>query len=317
MEYVLLDMRWNVTLREGKVYYDIKQLAAIHIDENMHTIDTFHFLDARDMRAAKRMVYMLESTEDVIIDIDIDIAWDKLRKWLPDNPALVVWNNDVAKVFNWYNDRIKSKKNRIAACFKYLQPLSDKMLPANLRANTLEGVMKSLELVCNTSYMVSSLYFTQVMLRLYRKLWKEGLKHFEAAEWKMILGGRYDLLRKKLFFEQFSKKHFVEKYRSEIEQFCEAEKYVLNITGTKVRIEGKQAVWRFDMVNKGADLTYVPKRYSQIPHVDVKVDESMGDMQKIPECVFEKISTTEKRLSYGVGSKYVEDIMQVHCEKYK
>ena len=56
MEYVLLDIYWNQVFSGKEINYNVSQLAAIHIDDELHTISTFHRLDAKDSKTAKKII---------------------------------------------------------------------------------------------------------------------------------------------------------------------------------------------------------------------------------------------------------------------
>lgn len=310
MEYVLLDMRWNVVLKNKELDFDIKQLAAIHIDEELHTISTFHRLDAKDIKTAKQITYMMEVSDDVIMDFDS--AWEEFIEWLPENAVFIVWNSEIRHAIQRCNKIFRKKQ--IKAKFVDLYMLQEAMFPMHSYKKSLGGVMGTLGLTCMQTHMLSVLYCAQCMLRLYRKLWKEGRKHLGEYEWEDILlsGDFSDFKMIRFFSEAFDRKVQME-CGKEIRDFCREKQYGLRIRGTAYEIDADNAVWKFDLVNGGTDLTYIPKKYVHIPHRDARVNMPEKCFIEILPHIFTAIASTEERLKYGVGSSDVEELLNMLC----
>ncbi|MBE5876831.1 MAG: hypothetical protein E7290_08115 [Lachnospiraceae bacterium] len=96
MEYVLLDMKWNMIISNKQLEFDVRQLAAIHVDEKLHTISTFHRLSAKDCRMAKQIAYTTDVDENAIMDIEN--AWEEFREWLPDDVIFLVWDSEMRQI---------------------------------------------------------------------------------------------------------------------------------------------------------------------------------------------------------------------------
>ena len=311
MEYVLLDMRWNMILSNKKLDFDVNQLAAIHVDQELHTESTFHRLNVRDSRTAKQITYMMDISEDVITDFQS--AWEEFKQWLPEDVVFIVWNSEIKNVIQRCNKIFRKKP--IRARFIDLQRLQEIMMSKKSRKRSIEGAMNALELICEQSYMLSVLYCVQCMLRLYRKLWKEALKHFEQHQWERILMDEYftDLQQIEFFPELISKQLRVE-CRGMVKKFCLERKFELHAKGTQFEIDTDHAVWQFDLANWGEDLVYVPKKYVQLPHHDMKIESQERNIVDVLQQILAGIVSTDERLKYGVGSAEVERVLSRLCD---
>ncbi len=310
MEYVLLDMRWDMILNSGKLDFDVKQLAAIHIDDELHTVSTFHRLNARDYKAAKQITYMMDISDDVIMDFEC--AWVEFKQWLPKNVVFIVWNSEIRHVIQRCNKIFRKKQ--ISADFIELQLVQQSMMPIKLSKKSIESAMKVLELTWDQSCMLSVLYCAQCMLRLYRKLWKEGMKHFERHEWDGILiYEEFVKLQQQEFFPEIISRRLRADCRNKIKAFCTENQFQLNTKGTRFEIDANYAVWQFDLANWGEDLIYVPKKYVQLPRYDMKVETQERNIVEVLQNILARILFTEERLKYGVGNADVEAVMRKLC----
>lgn len=310
MEYVLLDIYWNRIFDGKEMDFNVRQLAAIHIDKEMHTVSTFHRLDAKDTKTAKQVTYMLGIGDDVIMDLEN--AWEEFKQWLPENVVFIVWDSEIKHIIQRYNRMFRKKP--IKAQFVDLQMLQEAMFPVSSNKKSIGNVMVALGLTCEQSHMLSVLYCVQCMLRLYRKLWKEGSKFLEQHEWEdLLLDGDFSELRQMDFFSEMLMKSIHAECSSMIKDFCQKKRYELRVKGTAYEIDANQAVWQFDLMNGGTDLVYIPKRYSQKPHYDVIVEAQERNIIEILQKLFARIVSTEERLKFGVGSDEVESILQKLC----
>lgn len=307
MEYVLLDMYWNKVFNNKEYDFNVRQLAAIHINKEMHTVSTFHRLDARDSKTARQITYMMDASEDVIMDFES--AWEEFRQWLPENTVFIVWDSELRHIIQKYNKIFRKKP--IRAQFVDLQMLQEAMIPIRANKKSLGSVMTVLGLTCVQSHMLSVLYCVQCMLRLYRKLWKEGRKSLEQHEWeKLLRSGDFTDLQKMDFFPEIISKRVQAECRSMIKDFCLEKRFELYIKGTLYEIDADSAVWQFDLANRGEDLVYIPKKYVQLPHYDVQIENQEQSMvEALPE-IFNRIIHTEERLKFGVGSAEVEGVVK-------
>lgn len=306
MEYVLLDMKWNTILSNEKLDYDISQFAAIHIDESLHTVSTFYRISAKEGIMARKIAYMMDVGDEVIMNQEM--AWNEFRKWLPENVNFIVWNSEIERVWNRCNKRYR--KRNIGAEIIDLQRMQEAMFMSKSGNKSLDSIMKMLGLVCENTYMTSALYSVQCMLRLYRKLWKEGRKSVSEYQWETyMLRGDYEELRKMSFFQNIIIKQVVSEYRNGLEAYCKENHFDLCIKRTSVEINAIQAVWEFDMLKKGADLCYIPKQYVQVPRYDVRMEKPEQDMLKCLQKILETITSTEDRLKAGVGNKEIERLI--------
>ena len=57
MKYAVVEMEWSVGMRGKRLRYSVSEIAAISLDEDLHTIDTFRFLNREKclFRAKGRM----------------------------------------------------------------------------------------------------------------------------------------------------------------------------------------------------------------------------------------------------------------------
>lgn len=310
MEYVLLDIYWNRIFCGKEIDFNVRQLAAIHIDEDLHTVSTFHRLDAKDSKTAKQITYMMDVSDDVIMDFES--AWEDFKQWLPENVVFIVWDSEIKHIIQRYNKIFRKKP--IRAHFVDLQMLQEAMVPIRLKHKTIGGVMEILGLTCEQSHMLSVLYFVQCMLRLYRKLWKEGRKSLEQHEWEDLLqSGDYTDLQQMEFFPELISKRVQAECRSMIKDFCMEKRFELHARGTQYEIDANYAVWQFDLANRGEDLVYIPKKYAQIPHYDMQIEAQVQNAVEVLPEIFSRINHTEERLKFGVGSADVEAVLNKLC----
>lgn len=191
-----------------------------------------------------------------------------------------------------------------------LQRLQEELIPIETNNESIEGIMRLLGLTCERTHMTSSLYTVQCMLRLYRKMWKTGLKYLDAHEWESILlSGKYDDLRKMNFFPEIVSKQVMSKCRSALVLFCQENGYELHTKQMGVEIDTPHATWKFDLRNKGADLRYVPKRYTRVPRYDMRIEDKSEDMMTTFQEILGRITSTEERLRYGVGNAVIEKLV--------
>lgn len=311
MEYVLLGIYWDRTMCGKEIDFNIRQLAAIHIDDKLHTVSTFHRLDSKDSKTAKQITYMMDVSGDIIMDVES--TWEEFKQWLPENVVFIVWDPEIKHIIQWHNK--KFRKNPIKAQFVDLQMLQEAMFPMQESKKYVRGVMTALGLTCVQSRMLSTLYCVQCMLRLYRKLWKEGRKFLEQHEWEdLLLRGDFSELQQMKFFSEMLTKNVQAECRSMIKDFCQEKRYKLRVKGTVYEIDADQAVWRFDLMNGGADLEYIPRQYVQLPHCDMKIEEQELSVVKVLPEIFKRINNIEDRLKYGVGSVGVEEILKRLCD---
>ena len=306
MEYVVLDFCWGARLGNTKMEYDIKQIAAVHINERGHTVSTFYRLNEREHKLATQIKYMLELEEDM--ERDLEIAWTEFKQWLPENTVFLVWNMDIEKIVHSCNEKYRGK--RVRGKFVDLHKLYNAAVSGELEKTSLADAMERLELTCKTSYVLSSLYRVQCMLRLYRKLWKKALKEMEHGEWQnLLLRGRFAVLEKLDLFAGLRKAATPADDCKLMKDFCLTKKYDYSINGTEVEITGKQAKWKFDLKNKGTDLVYIPVRYLQIPRRDMQLKAKNVSKEDAQKEILARIEETEARLGYGLGCAEVENLM--------
>ncbi len=310
MEYVLLDIYWNRIFCGKEIDFNIRQLAAIHVDDDLHTVSTFHRLDSKDSKMAKQITYMLDINDDVIMEFES--AWEEFKQWLPDNVVFIVWDSEIKHIIQRCNKMFR--KNPIRAQFVDLQMLQEAMFPIRSNKKSLGGVMTALGLTCEQSHMLSVLYCAQCILRLYRKLWKEGRKFFEQHEWKNLLqNGDFKDLQKMDFFPERISKSMKMECLSRIKDFCKEKQFELHTKGPQYEISTNYAVWHFNLINRGDDLIYIPKKYAQIPHYDMQIEaQSQNEMVILSE-IFNRINLTEERLKFGVGCAEVEAVLEKLC----
>ena len=312
MEYVLLDIYWDRTFGGKEIEFYVRQLAAIHIDEELHTVSTFHRLDSKDSKTAKQITYMLDTSDDIIMDFES--AWEEFKQWLPENVVFIVWNSEIKHIIQRYNKIFRKKP--IRAHFVDLQMLQEAMIPIRLKNKTIGEVMENLGLTCERSHLMSALYFVQCMLRLYRKLWKEGRKSFEQHKWeKLLQSGDYTDLQQVEFFPESISKRVQAECRSMIKDFCLQKRFELHAKGTQYKVDTNYAVWQFDLANRGEDLVYIPKKYVQIPHYDMQIESQLQNAVEVLSEIFARINRTEERLKFGVGSADVEDMLNKLCNR--
>ena len=307
MEYVLLDMYWNKVFNSKEFEFIVRQLAAIRINKEMHTVSTFHRLDARDSKTAKQITYIMDASEDIIMDFES--AWEEFKQWLPENVVFIVWDSELRHIIQKYNKIFRKKP--IRAHFVDLQMLQEAMMPIRANKKSLGSVMAVMGLTCEQFRMRSVLYCVQCMLRLYRKLWKEGRKSLEPHEWENLLrSGDFTGLQKMDFFSEIISKSVQAECCSMIKNFCMEKRFELHIKGTRYEIDADSAVWQFDLTNCGKDLVYIPKKYVQLPHYDMQIKSQEQNMVEVLPEIFDRIICREERLKFGVGSAEVEGVVK-------
>lgn len=236
------------------------------------------------------------------------------KQWLPKNVVFIVWNSEIRHVIQRCNKIFRKKP--ISADYVDLQMIQKSMMPLKSNIKSIESTMKVLGLTWEQSRMLSVLYSVQCMLRLYRKLWKEGMKHFDWHEWDGILiYEEFAKLQQREFFPEIISQRLRAQCRTKIKAFCVENMFQLKVNGTRFEIDANHAVWQFDLANWGTDLVYIPKKYVQIPHNDMQIEEQESDIIEILQKIFARIVSMEERLKFGVGSADVENVLERLCTR--
>lgn len=307
MEYVILDIYWNRVFNKKEMGINISQIAAIHIDENLHTVSSFYRLEEKNCKTAKQVAYMMDIGNEAIMDLES--CWEDFKQWLPEDAVFLVWDPELPQILQHCNNLFPW--NPIRARFFDLKKLQMMMFPICLEKTNLNNVMTSLGLTCEKEHMISALYCVQCVLRLYRKLWKEGCKFYELKDWKDILqSGNFKQLQNVKFFRDIISKNVHMECNGLLKEFCDEKNFVLRTKGTEYEIYTAYAVWKFDLRNYGEDLIYIPKRCVQIPHYDMQIKPRMQDMVDVLLEIISRIKQTEERLKFGVGSREMETMLE-------
>ena len=340
MRFVVLDIEWKAEPTLINYRYDIIQIGAAILDDNLHTKSTFYRLVRRKHEILSKdiMYYMHLKQEDFIDAVNFKEAWDDFLRWVPDEFTYVIWSDDIFKVLiqncNKYKLKIPDGRN------VNVHQLFNKMLCIPLiKQFTFGKSCNFVGTVCDFNKLHYSSYDVKCLTRLFRKLLKEGSRRENMLYYP-------DLQKKKLhiekceenkqgngisFVEAISKglvpcgccgdyfknvhlserNEIIENVIRKVEKFCRKHEFTLMNRKTEVIIETHNATWRFDLTDPEMSCYHIKKRFFHMERkMEIIITDNSMNMLEIILCTIEN---KENTMNAGVGNKDIEGLLKDIC----
>jgi hypothetical protein len=318
MKSIILELSYGISSDNDNISYDITELVAIRLDENLHTTGTFRYVNNNDsIKARPKTVF---TDENKIIVSDMSSGWIEFRNWLQEDELIAVWNPEIVKVVK-YADCITKSRMKIKHSHKIinLTDLYKKMTDyntwykaSNKNELPLGNAMEEMELVYDVSEKDEPLYNAQSMVRLFRKLYKSGYEVMGARFVHGLIDEDYFYISLNKFFPKLDEKRVVMRNR-QASKLLNAKGINNTISGDIVKLHTKYADWAFNLIKDTGTLKYYTHDFYQgLRETKAPIKNDMTLTEKI-NIVCEKINEIEIRMQYGVGNEEITQFLKVIC----
>lgn len=306
MRYVIFDIRYDLSVTNGKIDYYVSEFSAVLTDYSMKTADTFTFFNEAD-RLKARAERIRYGEKKVVVDT-IAEGYRVFREWFPEDACMMIWKHSVIHVLNYCGRKahIRKVKNVVE-----LQGLYRDMAYL-LRQNEvlpLDECLMEQGLKCSSEQMGSSRYRVKAMLRLFRKLHQTGIGIYGNPFSECVYEHRNKELRAYNFFPELVKRH--EKQKN-LELMQKIEKFGLkcSVNGSLVKIYTQYADYKFDLLPDRAEGHYNAHRFykgSRVFQVEFGGKKSLDHNIK---AVVRQIRKIEIQAEYGVGNDEIAALLE-------
>lgn len=308
MGYIVLEALWNIGLVGRAVQYSLSEIAAIKLDDEIHSIDTFRFIkESEDGYLKSELHFDTEGAITVGSDKD---GWIEFRKWAREEDVILIWDKDF--------DKLVKNMNREAGIISPRRFIHMEELYVAMTASVRECVpkytvaMNEMGLTIDLSMVRYPVYKTQSMVRLYRKLRNVGNKKLEDKFDQYVRTKDFSVIRVTNFFPKLDRIEANNKTR-EVRELLRERGVDARISGSIVKFETSQANFVFNYDSKSGRLTYTSKNfYKGLRFDDFKLDADI-DMSSILDAYINRATEIDKRLALGVGSKEITNILKKLC----
>ncbi len=307
MKYAVVEMEWNVGLYRKKLRYSVSEIAAISLDENLHTVDTFRFL----LEQSNGYVHSEKHFEqEKVLVAEQKDGWDKFQEWYSGHDCLVLWNKEIKEIIVHACPQIdkKSKKRLKTVC---VQKLFDSMTAGMFIENDrISLAMEMLGLRCETEQLNRPLYYAQSLVRLFRKLYITGKKEMGALFFHGLIEGDYFYISQHTFFPQLSKR-LRQEQNQQIQKQIIAAGYNGKVTKNGViLIKTKISCWKFELSENVVILRFITHcLYRGVRIISLEFDQSATWEEKLQQ-ILQKINDIDRKFQLGVGSSEVQQMIE-------
>ena len=309
MGYIVLDILWNLGLVGRKVQYSLTEIAAIRLDDEIHTIDSFRFIkESEDGYLKSELHFDVEGKISVGSDKE---GWIEFSKWAGQEDVILIWDKDLDKLIKYMGQ--ETKYSISPRRFIHMEELYVAMT-SSVRADIPKYMiaMKEMGLTFDQSMVRYPVYKAQSMVRLYRKLRIVGNKHLADKYDQCVRTSDFSPIYVTNFFPKLDRIEANNKTK-EIRELIRKCGIEARVSGSMVRFEMSHTNFVFNYDAEKGKLTYTSKSYYKgLRSETVDLDKGM-DMQEIIETYVAKAKEIDKRLAHGVGSKEVIDILKMLC----
>lgn len=316
MRYAVVEMEWSVGLHGKKLRYSVPEIAAVSLDENLHTVDTFRFLLEQSngyVRSEKHF------EQGKVLVAEQKEGWEKFQKWYSGQDCLVLWNKEIREILVYCCPQIDERsKKRLKTV--YVQKLFDSMTAGvPMESDRISWAAKLLGLRCETEQLNRPLYYAQLLVRLFRKLCIAGKKEMGASFFHGLIEEDYFYISQHIFFPQLSKRLRQEQNQQILNQIAAAG-YDGKITKNGVvLVETGVSCWKFELSENIIVLRFTTHTlYRGVRTMRMEFERNATWEQKLQQ-ILQKIDKIDKKFQLGVGSpkvqRIVEQIAVKFCEK--
>lgn len=309
MNYAVVHMDWSAGVHGKKIQYCVSEIAAVSLDETLHTIDTFRFiLDQSNgyVRSEKHF------DGGKVIFAEQEEGFKRFQKWYKGHDCLVVWSKDVKDLLLHFCPAcdIKYKKRLKTVCVQRLFESMTMNISIVKESGKLSFVMEMLGLKCEADRIQEPLYYVQALVRLFRKLCTSGSREMGASFYHGLMAEDYFYITRHAYFPQIEEKLRRERNRRIREMIAQAG-CTGNVTADNmVSVETDTSSWKFDISEPSPVLRYTTHIfYRGVRTRYTLFDKGVGWEEKIQEilCI---IKDTDKMFRRGVGNSEITDLLE-------
>ncbi|MBQ0043195.1 MAG: hypothetical protein KBS85_07780 [Lachnospiraceae bacterium] len=309
MGYIVLDIVWSFGLVGRKVQYSLNEIAAIKLDDEIHSTDSFRFIKESDDGYFKSELHF-DVEGKITVGTDKE-GWVEFGKWAGYEDVILIWDKDINKLIKYMNKEVGGTIS--PRRFIHMEDLYVAMT-SSVRDVTPKYMtaMDEMGLSYEQSMARFPVYKTQSMVRLYRKLNIAGKKHLDTKYDQYVKSGDFTAICVTNFFPKLDRIESKNKTKEirELMKKCGVE---ARVTGSVVKFETDYANFVFNYDSDKGKLTYTTKSfYKGLRCVNVNLGKEK-DMLSILKTYVVKAKEIDKRLAHGVGSKEVIAILKKLC----
>ena len=312
MNIVVVDLTYGMAVQNEKINYGISELAAIRLDEEMHTASVFRFIE--EHKSAYARGEMAFAQHDQILVTDMVSGWTAFREWLQKDEMLVIRKQECISVMKYADSLLPGKANRKLPC----KTIDLMKLYCNMTEHTkkkeysLRYAMEELALVCDAKEYERTMYRAQCMVRLFRKLYKAGREEMGARFVHGLQDEDYFYISLHTFFPKLEKKKLLQRNK-EVTALLRNKGFDHVIHGDVVKIHTAHADWAINLEKHTGALQYFTHDfYRGIREVTVSLRREMSRTEKIG-AICDKIEEIEQELQYGVGNEEISSLLHTLC----
>lgn len=313
MKYAVVEMEWSVGLRGKKLQYSVSEIAAISLDENLHTVHTFRFLLEQSngyVRSEKHF------EQGKVLVAEQKEGWEKFQEWYSGHDCLVLWNKEIREIIVHFCPQIDEKsKKRLKMV--YVQKLFDSMTTGvPMESDRISWAAKMLGLRCEAEQLNRPLYYAQLLVRLFRKLCIAGKREMGASFFHGLIEADYFYISQHIFFPQLSKRLRQEQSQQIQNQIAAAGYDGKVVKNGVVLVETGISCWKFELSDNIIELRFTTHTlYRGVRTVRMEFEQSATWEEKLQQ-ILQKIDKTDRKFQFGVGSPKVQQIVEQIAVKF-
>ncbi|MFG6369961.1 MAG: hypothetical protein K1W16_16385 [Lachnospiraceae bacterium] len=313
MKYAVVEMEWSVGMRGKRLRYSVSEIAAISLDEDLHTIDTFRFLLEQSNGYVRSEQHFEQGK---VLVAEQKEGWEKFQEWYSGHDCLVLWNKELREIIVHFCPKIDEKsKKRLKTV--YVQKLFDSMTAGvPMESDRILWAVEMLRLRCEAEQLNRPLYYAQLLVRLFRKLCTAGKKEMGALFFHGLIEEDYFYISQYTFFPQLSKRLQQEQNQQIQKQMKEAGYDGKVAKDGVVFVETGISCWKFKLSENVIVLHYTTKSlYRGVRTLCLEFEQSATWEEKLHQ-ILQKISETDEKFQFGVGSLKVQQMIEQIAVKF-
>lgn len=310
MQYVLLDMRWDVARQGKQFHYYVSEFSAVLIDNELHTVRTFQFVNEKEYSYSKGQLHI--QGEDKLCVSSFQNGWEAFGRWMPKDSLFVLWDSSVLNAIEYCSKL--GRKSYAKFNIIELKILYEKMTTEIKREKeiTLSKALVELDLTCDKDAMKHSTYRAQAMLRLFRKIKHKGTEIVGALFMQHVCFKEYYYIAGKTYFPELQEK-MRRKEQNNISDCMKAMGVECKVVKSVVKIQTDFADWAFSVGETGTELHYFTNQYFKgLRKTSVSWNKDTSMKEKL-EKILNEMSKIERTIQYGVGNEKISELVRELC----
>lgn len=334
--FAILDIEWEQELVKQVWKFQIVQIGAVILDEQLHAVKKFWKTTAEAEEKGDRFHDTMHLTaEDFEGAKGFAETWREFTDWLPQTCIFVIWSNEIPIILE-QNCEKYHLKNPVTQVIHAQQLFHSMMQIPEYRAMSFEKACRTLSITCDPGKLHRSDYDAACLTRFFRKLIKEGAKN----------GDLFIQKKKDIYFHhsrcplapnEESKQNFTDSVTSgslpcpccgpyftksrkektleflqpelqKIKKFCNRNQYDLKADSALIHIEAKESIWYFSLTDTKGRLYYTSRTHPGLTR-QYSAFTSDSHADKISERLTD-IENKERKLSVGIGNKKITGLLR-------